>query len=177
MKVAPEHLVERVTRVMRKPGGAAFRTFLELFRQESARIGKRQAVVPYFISGHPGCTVADMVDLALMLKQLNIRVEQVQDFTPTPGTVATCIYHTGIDPFTGETVYVARSDKEKRRQKALLLWHLPAERQQVLEALRECGRESDAARLLDGWQVQPVRPAQRRAGNGRANVNNKRKKS
>ncbi|TWJ32894.1 YgiQ family radical SAM protein [Geobacter argillaceus] len=177
LKVAPEHLVERVTRVMRKPGGKAFQTFLELFRQESARIGKRQAVVPYFISGHPGCTVADMVDLALMLKQLNIRVEQVQDFTPTPGTVATCIYHTGIDPFTGEAVYVARSDKEKRRQKALLLWHLPAERQQVLEALRGCGRESDAARLLDGWQAQPVRSAQRRAGTGRANANNRRKKS
>lgn len=158
LKVAPEHLVDRVTNVMRKPAGSAFTSFLELFRSESAKLGKRQAVVPYFISGHPGCTVGDMVDLALILKQLQLRVEQVQDFTPTPGTVATCIYHTGIDPFTGVSVYVARSEKEKRRQKALLLWHLPAERQQVLDALKACGRESDAARLLGGG-ASPTRSA------------------
>ena len=177
LKVAPEHLVERVTRVMRKPAGSAFRTFLELFRQESARIGKRQAVVPYFISGHPGCTVADMVDLALTLKQLNIRVEQVQDFTPTPGTVATCIYHTGTDPFSGEAVYVARGEKEKRQQKALLLCHLPGERQQVLEALRGCGREADAVRLLDGKQAGPPYPGQGSGAIGTTKKNSWRKKS
>ena len=158
LKVAPEHLVDRVTNIMRKPAGAAFTGFLELFRNESAKLGKRQAVVPYFISGHPGCTVSDMADLALMLKKLQLRVEQVQDFTPTPGTLATCIYHTGIDPFSGEAVYVPRGEKEKRRQKALLLWHLPGERQQVLEAMRSCGREADAARLLGGGVV-PTRNA------------------
>lgn len=177
LKVAPEHLVDRVTKVMHKPAGSAFMQFLALFRQESGRIGKRQGVVPYFISGHPGCTVSDMVDLALMLRQLNIRVEQVQDFTPTPGTVATCIYHTGIDPLSGERVYVARSEKEKRQQKALLLWHLPEERQQVVAALRACGRESEAASLLDGRPALPPRSGQRGGEASMTKKNNGRKKS
>jgi hypothetical protein len=89
-----------------------------------------------------------MVDLALQLKQLGLKVEQVQDFTPTPGTLSTCIYHTGIDPFSGESVYVPRGEKEKKLQKALLLAHLPEHRKEVLEALRLCGREGEAGRLL-----------------------------
>ena len=148
LKVAPEHLVDRVTSVMRKPGGKAFDRFLAQFRGESARLGKRQAVVPYLISGHPGCTLDDMVELALALMKLRLRVEQVQDFTPTPGTLATCMYHTGIDPFTGRAIYVARSDREKIMQKALLLAHLPGERKNVLTALRACGREDVADALL-----------------------------
>jgi len=148
LKVAPEHLSDSVTKVMRKPGGKAFAEFLELFRSKSRESGKRQAVVPYLISGHPGCTLSDMVDLALKLKELGLKVEQVQDFTPTPGTLSTCIYHTGLDPFTGENVYVPRGEKEKKLQKSLLLAHLPENRKSVLEALRLCGRESEAGRLL-----------------------------
>ncbi len=148
LKVAPEHLVDSVTRVMRKPGGRAFAEFLEMFRQKSREAGKRQAVVPYLISGHPGCTLSDMVDLALKLKELGLKVEQVQDFTPTPGTLSTCIYYTGLDPFSGETVYVPRGEKEKKLQKSLLLAHLPENRKSVMEALRLCGREREAGRLL-----------------------------
>jgi radical SAM superfamily enzyme YgiQ (UPF0313 family) len=148
LKVAPEHLCANVTKVMRKPGGKVFADFLEMFRQKSRSAAKRQGVVPYLISGHPGCTLGDMVDLALELKRLGLRVEQVQDFTPTPGTLSTCIYHSGMDPFSGEPVYVARGAKEKRLQKALLLAHLPESRKDVLEALRLCGRENAAAALL-----------------------------
>lgn len=149
LKVAPEHLCERVTRVMRKPGEKLFADFVELFRTKSRSIGKRQAIVPYLISGHPGCTISDMVDLALKLKELGLKVEQVQDFTPTPGTLSTCIYYTGIDPFTKEAVYVPRGAKEKRLQKALLLSHLAESRKDLLEALKITGREGAARILLD----------------------------
>ena len=148
LKVAPEHLADRVTAVMRKPGHGCFERFRDAFQRESAKAGKRQYIVPYFISGHPGCTLSDMVDLALMLKRWGMMVEQVQDFTPTPGTLSTCIFHTGIDPFTKEKVYVARTDREKGLQKALLLYHVPEERKSGMAALSECGREDAAAELF-----------------------------
>lgn len=148
LKVAPEHLAEHITELMRKPGRKVFEKFFARFREESTRLGKRQSIVPYLISGHPGCTLTDMLDLALSLKKIGIKVEQVQDFTPTPGTISSCMFHTGLDPMTGKRVYVARSDKEKGLQKALLLWHLPSEHAKVLEALRELGRESEAAALF-----------------------------
>lgn len=150
LKVAPEHLVDKVTDVMHKPRRAAFEKFLTFFGEESCRLGKKQHIVPYLISGHPGCTLSDMVDLALIMRHAGLRVEQVQDFTPTPGTLSTCMYYTGVDPFTGNAVYVPRSDKEKRLQKALLLYHLPEERRNVMEALRACGREPDAIALFGG---------------------------
>jgi uncharacterized radical SAM protein YgiQ len=148
LKVAPEHSVDRVLACMRKPGKDSFVEFLARFRSESRRLGKRHAVVPYLISGHPGCTLGDMVELAIFLRKSKLMVEQVQDFTPTPGTLATCMHHTGIDPFTGKEVYVAASDREKRLQKALLLSHIPGERRHVMEALRACGREAAAVELF-----------------------------
>ncbi|MFA7060539.1 MAG: YgiQ family radical SAM protein [Pedobacter sp.] len=148
LKIAPEHLAEHVTSLMRKPGRKYFEGFLRRFREENIRLGKQQHVVPYLISGHPGCTLADMLDLALALKKLGLNVEQAQDFTPTPGTLSTCMFYTGIDPESGKTVYVARSDREKGLQKALLLWHLPDERRKALEALKVLGREDVIATLL-----------------------------
>jgi len=148
LKVAPEHLAEHVTDLMRKPGRKSFETFLRRFREENELIGKRQQIVPYLISGHPGCTLADMLDLALALKSLGFRVEQVQDFTPTPGSLSTCMFHTGIDPESGKKIYVPQSDREKGLQKALLLWHQPGERTKVLEALRILGRDELAGILL-----------------------------
>jgi uncharacterized radical SAM protein YgiQ len=148
LKVAPEHTSPRVTKLMRKPGRETFEEFLRLFREESSRLGKRQAIVPYFISGHPGCTLSDMADAALFLKRHRLRVEQVQDFTPTPGSLSTCMYWTGIDPMTGEEVFVPRDEREKNLQKALLLHHVESERGRVLEALRKAGREREAAELL-----------------------------
>jgi uncharacterized radical SAM protein YgiQ len=148
LKIAPEHLIDQVTDIMRKPGKKAFETFLARFRAESIRLGKRQYIVPYIISGHPGCTLADMFELALTLKKMGITVEQVQDFTPTPGTIATCMFYSGLDPMTGKRVYTAISDRDKGLQKSLLLWHLPAERGKVMEALKELGREGEAGLLL-----------------------------
>jgi uncharacterized radical SAM protein YgiQ len=150
LKVAPEHLTDRVTAVMRKPGRASFERFRDSFLNESCKAGKRQHIVPYFISGHPGCTLSDMVELALMLKRWGMKVEQVQDFTPTPGTLSTCIYYTGIDPLTREQVYVPRTDKEKGLQKSLLLYHVPEERKNCLLALKTCGREAAAEELFGG---------------------------
>ena len=110
--------------------------------------GKKQAIVPYFISAHPGCTLEDMVEVALFLRENDLRVEQVQEFTPTPGSLATCIYHTGRDPYTGEAVHVPRDPGEKKLHKALLLYHLPEQRRAVIEALRLTGREEARDILL-----------------------------
>lgn len=150
LKVAPEHLCEPVTRIMLKPGEKIFTDFVEMFRVKSRESGKRQGVVPYLISGHPGCTLSDMVDLALKLKAIGLKVEQVQDFTPTPGTLSTCIFYTGSNPLSGEAVYVPRGVKEKRLQKALLLAHLPESRKDALEALRVAGRMDAMKALFDG---------------------------
>jgi len=156
LKVAPEHLVDAVTKRMRKPGRDAFVRFLEHFRAETARLGKRQSLVPYMMSGHPGCSLSDMVDAALILKRLGLKVEQVQDFTPTPGSLSTCIYHTGLDPYTGKSVYVAKTDREKSLQKSLLLYHVPEEHGAVLKALKESGREAVAQELLPGCKREKL---------------------
>jgi uncharacterized radical SAM protein YgiQ len=160
LKVAPEHCSKKVLRLMRKPEPEIFEDFLGRFRNECAIQGKRYGIVPYLMSGHPGTTLLDMVDLALFLSRNRLRVEQVQQFTPSPGTLATCMYYTGIDPFSGEAVYVARSDREKRLQKAILLAHIPGERSKVLEALGECKR-LEVAEILLGIQGS--------AGKGRSN--------
>ena len=140
LKVAPEHLVDRVTRLMHKPGGELFEKFLHRYHQENHRLNKRQHLVPYLISAHPGCRLEDMLSLALILKRLGLRVEQVQDFTPTPGTLSTCLYYSGVNPLDGKPVYVPSTDREKGLQKALLLWHLPDSHKKVREALEELGR-------------------------------------
>jgi uncharacterized radical SAM protein YgiQ len=149
LKVAPESSSPKVTKIMRKPGPQVFEQFLQSFREQSQRLGKKQAVIPYFISSHPGCTLNDMIDVALFLQENNLRVEQVQEFTPTPGSLATCIYHTGRDPFTGEVVHVPLNAIERRLQKSLLLRHLPESRKDILEALRKCDREELIGQLLN----------------------------
>jgi uncharacterized radical SAM protein YgiQ len=148
LKVAPEHLAHKVTTLMRKPDAAVFERFLVRFRGESTKLGKRQGVVPYLMAGHPGCTVDTMVELALALRRLRLQVEQVQEFTPTPGTAATCMYYTGVDPISGKLVYVPRGDRERRIQKGLLLLHLPEEQARVSKGLQEMGR-SDLLERLD----------------------------
>jgi uncharacterized radical SAM protein YgiQ len=164
LKVAPEHLVEQVNALMHKPGPKAFESFLVRLRSESERRGKRQHVVPYHISGQTGGNLSDMRVLALALKKLDLKVEQVQDFTPTPGTLSTCMFFTGIDPESGRKVHVPRSDREKGLQKALLLWHQPEQKKKVLEALKEAGRE-DMATVLFGNEKLPV-VARKVKGNG-----------
>lgn len=154
LKVAPESTSDRVTTLMRKPGARVFTEFLDQFRKRNRQAGLRQSVVPYLISGHPGCTLADMVDVALYLKRHQLKVEQVQDFTPTPGSLSTCIYHTGKDPYTDQAIYVPKSVKEKRLQKALLLYHSPAARKDIREALKLSGR-GDAEEELLGSEKRP----------------------
>ncbi|MDN5363992.1 MAG: hypothetical protein PWQ91_1053 [Eubacteriales bacterium] len=141
LKVAPEHADPGVLKVMRKPGPEVFRDFVHKFREINRKLGMEQYLVPYFISAHPGAGLKEAVRLAEFIRDMKFSPEQVQDFIPTPGTVATCIYYTGIDPFTGEKVYVPRSEEERRMQRALLQYKNPRNWPLVRKALRLAGRE------------------------------------
>jgi len=149
LKVAPETFSDPVSRIMHKPGAAVFTAFLDDYRQRCRAQGRFPGIVPYLISGHPGCTLNDMIDVALYLKGHQLKVEQVQDFTPTPGTLSTCIYYTGSDPFSGARIHVPRMAKEKRLQKSLLLYHRPESHRDIEDTLRLCGREDLMRVLLD----------------------------
>jgi uncharacterized radical SAM protein YgiQ len=140
LSVAPEHSKKEVLDKMKKPDVASYERFAEQFQCASEDAGKRQFLVPYFISGHPGSTLRDMVDLALWLKARNMRPRQVQDFIPTPMSLATTMYHTGVDPLTRTPVYTAKDLHEKRLQKALLLYWDPAHHDLTREALLRAGR-------------------------------------
>jgi uncharacterized radical SAM protein YgiQ len=140
LKVAPEHIVEAVTACMNKPGVETFDAFRARFEPLQEGKHKRQYLLPYFMSGHPGCTVADMIELAEYIRDNNLYTEQVQDFTPTPMSVATCMYYTGLDPFTMQPVHVPRG-REKRIQRAMLQYRDPKNRKLVTEGLRAAGRE------------------------------------
>ncbi len=141
LKVAPEHCSENVLRRMGKPPIAAYKKFKKRFYEITASIGKKQFLVPYLMSSHPGSTLADAIELALFLKSEGLRPEQVQDFYPTPGTVSTCMFYTGLDPYTMESVYVPRSAEEKAMQRALLQYFRPENKPTVLAALRKAGRQ------------------------------------
>ncbi len=140
LRVAPEHCSAAVLDKMGKPHIEAYSRFVKKFYQMTERAGKEQYLVPYLMSSHPGSTLKDAVQLALYLKKNRIRPEQVQDFYPTPGTVSTCMFYTGLDPFTGKTVFVPKSQKEKAMQRALLQYYRPEMRGQVIEALEAAGR-------------------------------------
>jgi uncharacterized radical SAM protein YgiQ len=140
LSVAPEHVNTNVLDKMKKPPIDSYNRFVEQFRCASENAGREQHLVPYFISGHPGSTLSDMVDLALYLKREGLRPRQVQDFIPTPMSMATCMYYTGMDPLTRTPVYAARDLYEKRLQKALLLYWDPAHHDLAREALHKAGR-------------------------------------
>ncbi len=141
LSVAPEHVSPRVLQKMKKPGIASFERFVEMFACASQDAGKEQYDIPYFISGHPGSELSDMIELALWLKEQGKRPRQVQDFIPTPMSMATAMYYSGFDPFTLEPVYTARGLREKRLQKALLLYWNPEHWPLAREALRQAGRD------------------------------------
>ena len=140
LSVAPEHSNPRVLDKMKKPGIESYERFAETFSCASRDAGKDQYLVPYFISGHPGSTIADMVELAIYLKQRNMRPRQVQDFIPTPMSMATCMYYTGSDPLTRTPVFTAKTLHEKRLQKSLLLYWDPEHHDEAREALALAGR-------------------------------------
>lgn len=140
LKVAPEHCSAAVLDKMGKPHIETYKRFQDEFYRMTKQAGKEQYLVPYLMSSHPGSTMKDAVELALFLKREHIRPEQVQDFYPTPGTVSTCMFYTGLDPYTMEEVYVPRTQKEKSQQRALLQYFNPKNRQLVIDALKAAGR-------------------------------------
>ncbi len=140
LKVAPEHVSDRVLKYMGKPSFKVYEKFRQRFYELTKSDGKKQYLVPYLMSSHPGSTVEDAIKLAQFLKKEGLHPEQVQDFYPTPGTVSTCMFYTGLDPMTLQPVYVPRTPKEKAEQRALLQYFRPENRQIVLAALQKAGR-------------------------------------
>ena len=141
LKVAPEHCVNGVLDEMGKPHIEVYEKFRQKYERLNRRYGKEQYLVPYLMSSHPGCTLADAVKLAEWLNKSGRQPEQVQDFYPTPGTLSTCMYYTGLDPRTMEPVYVPKEPHEKAMQRALMQWKRPEKRPLVREALRLTHRE------------------------------------
>ena len=161
LKVAPEHCVNKVLGYMGKPGNLAFERFSEKYKKLNERYGKNQFLVPYLISSHPGSTIADAIKLAEYLNKTGISPEQVQDFYPTPGTLSTCMYYTGIDPRNLSPIYVPSSAHEKLTQRALLQWKRPDNRGKVIRALKEAGRE-DLIGFGKGCLVRPMKQGRKR---------------
>lgn len=140
LKVAPEHVSQKVTDIMGKSDRRVYERFLKAYRQINKQLGKEQYLVPYFMSGHPGCGLREAIELAEFIRDMGYNPEQVQDFIPTPGSLSTCMYYTGLNPLTGEKVYVPRTVKEKALQRALLQYRNPANYRLVYEALQKAGR-------------------------------------
>ena len=148
LKVAPEHTSDRVLKLMRKPSFQLFRQFKQVFDRINREEGLRQQLIPYFISSHPGCHEEDMAELAVLTKQMDFQLEQVQDFTPTPMTTATETWYTGYDPYTLEPVFSARSPREKLAQRQYFFWYKPEQRPGIEQSLRRIGRADLISKLF-----------------------------
>lgn len=156
LKVAPEHISNNVLKYMGKPENSVFNRFSDKFYEINRKIGKKQYLVPYLMSSHPGSTLRDAIHLAQYLHEHNINPQQVQDFYPTPGTISTCMFYTGLDPFTMKKVFVSKSAHEKAMQRALLQYRNPENYKLVYEALTKAGRTD-----LIGYQQRClIRPPQ-----------------
>lgn len=150
LKVAPEHTSDRVLRLMRKPSFSQFYDFKRIFDRINREEGLNQQIIPYFISSHPGCKEEDMAELAVLTKNLDFHLEQVQDFTPTPMTVSTETWYTGYDPYTLEPVSSAKTPREKLAQRQFFFWYKPEERASIERELRRIGRPDLISKLYDG---------------------------
>lgn len=148
LKVAPEHISDRVLYYMRKPSKKVFLDFDKKYKQTNKRLGKKQYLIPYLISSHPGSTLEDAVELAVFLKEYGFVPDQVQDFYPTPGTLSTCMYYTELDPLTMKPVYIAKNMEEKRMQRALIHYNKKENRELVIKALKKVGKVDLAGYLL-----------------------------
>jgi uncharacterized radical SAM protein YgiQ len=175
LKVAPEHCSQSVLEYMGKPSVESYQRFSKRYFALSKQAGKEQYLVPYFISSHPGCTLKDAVELAVFLKKQNLRPEQVQDFYPTPGTISTCMYYTGLDPYSLQPVYTAVSPKEKAMQRALMQYFLPQNRSLVEQALRLVARTDLIARDSNAL-ISPAVPTQRKSITARRRTDEKKRK-
>ncbi len=176
LKVAPEHCSAAVLDKMGKPHIEAYVEFSKRYFQYTGEIDKEQYLVPYLMSSHPGSTLNDAIDLALFLKKNHIRPEQVQDFYPTPGTISTTMFYTGLDPYTMEEVYSAKNPHDKALQRALLQYYNPKNFALVEEALRKAKR-FDLIGTDPKCLVRPQNPAYQKQGTGRNNKNNRNKQS
>ena len=158
LKVAPEHTSDRVLQLMRKPSFQQFYDFKREFDRINREENLRQQIIPYFISSHPGCREEDMAELAVITKGLDFHLEQVQDFTPTPMTIATETWYTGYDPYTLEPVFSAKSPREKLAQRQYFFWYKPEERRNIEQSLRRIGRADLIARLYAGTAPKSFNP-------------------
>jgi len=161
LKVAPEHSDSQVLSLMGKPYINVYKQFADKYKKLCSDMKKDQYLVPYFMSSHPGATLKSAIDLALFLKENNIRPRQVQDFYPTPGTMSTAMYYTGLNPYTMKPVYVAYTAEEKAMQRALLQYFLPENRDMVVKALKKAGREDLKNILIPSVGTPTGRPHKR----------------
>ena len=168
LRLAPEHVSDAVLSVMGKPRREVYDTFVERFERLSAEYGLKQYVVPYLISSHPGSTMKEAVELAEAVRDMGYMPEQVQDFYPTPSTMSTCMFYTGVDPRTMEPVYIPRDPHEKAMQRALIQYRKPENYKLVKEALRKAGRE-DLIGYGSKCLIRPV-PPKPGAGGGKKQV-------
>ena len=156
LKVAPEHTSDRVLQLMRKPSFRLFGDFKRIFDRINSQHGLRQQIIPYFISSHPGCHEEDMAQLAILTKRMDFQLEQIQDFTPTPMTVSTEAWYTGLHPYTLEPVYSAKSPQEKLAQRQYFFWYQPAQRRQIEQSLRRIGRADLIPQLFGGMPTKSM---------------------
>jgi uncharacterized radical SAM protein YgiQ len=164
LKVAPEHYCNAVTDAMKKPRREIFEKFEQKYKEINRKLGKDQYLVAFLMSGHPGCTLNNMIETAEYIRDNGRYTEQVQDFTPTPMTAATCMFHTGIDPFTGKNIYVATSRKDKMIQRAFLRYKDPQNQMLVYEGLKRANRLDLVG---NSWNCLIRRPPRREEQNGR----------
>lgn len=163
LKVAPEHTCPKVLEIMRKPDFSLFYEFRRIFDRVNRQSGLRQQLIPYFISSHPGCTETDMAELAAETKSLNMHLEQVQDFTPTPMTLATEIYYTGIHPYTGEHIFTATRPEDKLAQRKYFFWYDKTYRPDIIKSLNRLHRPDLIRKLYPAYSgPAPAKPARRR---------------
>jgi uncharacterized radical SAM protein YgiQ len=162
LKVAPEHTSDNVLALMRKPSFSQFHDFKRIFDRINKEEHLHQQLIPYFISSHPGCHEADMAELAVLTKRLDFQLEQVQDFTPTPMTVATETWYTGYDPYTLHPVFSAKTPKEKLAQRQYFFWYKPEARRGIEQSLRRIGREDLIRALFPNNTITGRRPKNNR---------------
>ena len=153
LKVAPEHTCDHVLNLMRKPSFSLYYDFKKIFDRVNRVNGLNQQLIPYFISSHPGCREVDMAELAVETKELNLHLEQVQDFTPTPMTLSTEIYYTGIHPYTGEKVFTATTRDEKLAQRKYFFWYDRAYKFEITQSLKKLHRNDLLRKLFPGKQI------------------------
>lgn len=181
LKIAPEHISDRVTRLMGKSGSKVYRRFVEKFTRMNKQLGKKQYLVPYFMSSHPGSQLEDAIELAEFIKEMGYHPEQVQDFIPTPGTLSTCMWYTGLNPLTGQQVYSAKSPEEKAMQRALMQFWLPKNYELVRRALEKAGRRDligyGAKCLIRPEQKSGKTPAGRNLPNNHNNAHKAKRNS